>query len=57
MGIGNSHDPKDDENKGFPTKAIFSPAGSSPPLEFMPFKIGNHDYKLSKGFIYYIFFE
>jgi hypothetical protein len=35
MGIGGSHESKE-EDKGFPSKHIFSPVGSPPPLDFFP---------------------
>lgn len=35
MGIGGSHEVKEEE-KGFPSKHIFSPVGSPPPLDFFP---------------------
>jgi len=35
MGIGGSHESKEEE-KGFPSKHIFSPVGSPPPLDFFP---------------------
>lgn len=35
MGIGGSHEVKE-EDKGFPSKHIFSPVGSPPPIDFFP---------------------
>lgn len=35
MGIGTSHEPKEEENR-FPSKHIFSPVGSPPPIDFFP---------------------